>query len=71
MKGNLVLRPLNELILKIKFSEEGNLLARCRIEREKFYPGQGIEPGYPALRASTLPLSYPAQTSIHDGINLL
>ena len=26
-------------VLKILFSEQGRLLARCRIEREKFYPG--------------------------------
>ena len=29
-------------------------MARCKIEREKFYPGQGLEPGPLALRASAL-----------------
>ena len=54
MKGILVLRPLSELILKIKFSEEGHLLARYRIEREKFYPGPGLEPGPLVFRANAL-----------------
>ena len=36
-------------------------LACCEIEREKFYPGPGIEPGPLALRASALPLCYPGQ----------
>ena len=30
-------------------------------EREKFYPGPGIEPGSPNLCAGTLSLSYPGQ----------
>ena len=30
-----MLRPLNKLVLKILFSEEGHLLARCRNEKEK------------------------------------
>ena len=50
----LVLRPLNELMLKIWFSGKGHLLARCRIEREKFYHGPGLEPGPLALQASAL-----------------
>ena len=29
---------------KILFSEQGRLLASCRIERQKFYPGQTLEP---------------------------
>ena len=43
MKGYLVLRPLNEIILKNLFSEQGHLLTSCKIEREKFYPGLGLE----------------------------
>ena len=40
-----MLRPLNEELLKIQFSVQGRLLASCRIERETFYPGLGLEPG--------------------------
>ena len=29
-------------------------MARCRTEREKFYPGPGLEPGPLALLASAL-----------------
>ena len=39
-----MLRPLNEVILKIYFSGQGRLLASLKIER-KFYPEPGIEPG--------------------------
>ena len=39
-------------------------------EREKFYPGPGIEPGPLALRASALPLRHPGQVPIHERINL-
>ena len=45
-------------------------MASCVIEREKFYPGPGIEPGPLALRASALPLSYPGQLPIQGTINL-
>ena len=38
--------------LKIWFSEEGHLLARCRIKRENFYPRQGLETGPLALHAN-------------------
>ena len=48
----LVLRTLSELILKIYFSEEDHLLARYRIEREKFYPAPGLEPEPLAFRAN-------------------
>ena len=41
-------------MLKIEFSEQGRLLASCRIQREKFYPGPGIETGTLALHASAL-----------------
>ena len=41
-----------------------------KIEREKFYPGLEIGAGSPALRAGTLPLSYPGQTPIHDSYPL-
>ena len=37
--------------------------------KNKFYPGPGIVLVSPALRSSTLPLSYPRQTPIHDRIN--
>ena len=46
-------------------------MTRCRIEREKFYPGPGLEPGPLALRASALPLSYPGQVPIHDRIKTI
>ena len=45
-------------------------MARCGIEREKFYPGSGIEPGPLALRVSALPLCYPGQLPIPGRINL-
>ena len=41
-----------------------------KFEREKFYPGQGIEPGLLALRASAVPLRHPGQLPIHGTINL-
>ena len=40
------------------------------IERGKFYPGPGLEPGPQALRASALPLRYPGQLPIQGRINL-
>ena len=46
-------------------------MASCRIEREKFYPGPGPEPGPLALRSSALTTRYPGQVLIHDRINLL
>ena len=42
-----------------------------KFEKEKFYPGPGIEPGPLALRASALPLRHPGQVRVHDRINLL
>ena len=48
-------------MLKILLSEQCPLLASCGIEREKFYPGPGLEP---ALCASALPLRYPGQVLI-------
>ena len=33
-------------------------MANCEIEREKFYPGPGLEPGPLALCASALPLPW-------------
>ena len=53
-----MLRPLSELILKILFSEEGHLLARSRIEREKFYPRPGLEPEPSAFRANGLTIQF-------------
>ena len=44
-------------------------MVRFRIEREKFYPGPGIEPGSLALRASALPLRYPGELLIQGRIN--
>ena len=49
-----MVRPLNELILKIWCSDQGPLLANCRTEREKFYPEPGLEPGPVAFRANAL-----------------
>ena len=49
-----MLRKFNEVLLKIQFSDNGRLLASFRIEREKFYPGLVLEPGFPALRAGAL-----------------
>ena len=43
----------------------------CEIEREKFYPGMGIEPGPLALRANMLPLRYPGQLPIQGRISQL
>ena len=39
------------------------------IEREKLYPGPGIEPGPLSLRASALPLRYPGHLPIQGRIN--
>ena len=41
-----------------------------KFQREKFYPGPGIEPGPLALRASALPLRHPVQLPIQGRINL-
>ena len=41
-----------------------------KFEREKFYPGPGIEPGPLALRVSALPLRHPGQLPIQGRINL-
>ena len=41
-----------------------------KFEREKFYPGPGIEPGPLALRASALPLRHPGQQLSQGRINL-
>ena len=41
-----------------------------KFEREKFYPGPGIEPGPLALRASALPLCYPGELLIQGRFNL-
>ena len=65
-----MLQPLKEVILKILFSGQGHLLASCKIEREKFYPVPGIEPGPLALRTSALPLRHPGQLPIQGRINL-
>ena len=62
MKRYLVLQPLNEIILRLYFPKQGRLLASCRIEREKFYPGPGLEPEPLALRASAL-TTKPPRTS--------
>ena len=40
--------------LKISVLEQGRLLDSCRIEREKLYPGPGLEPRSLAFRASAL-----------------
>ena len=40
-----------------------------KFEREKFYPGPGIEPRPLALRASALPLCHPGQLPIQGRIN--
>ena len=40
-----------------------------KFEREKFYPGPGIEPGPLALRASVIPLRHPGQLLIQGIIN--
>ena len=39
-----------------------------KFEREKFYPGPGIEPGPLALHASALPLRHPGQLLIQGRI---
>ena len=44
---------------------------KYRIEREKFDPRPGLEPGPLASHANALPLSYPEQVWVHDKINLL
>ena len=41
-----------------------------KFEREKFYPGPGIEPCPLALRASALPLRHAGQLLIQGRINL-
>ena len=40
-----MLRPFNEVLLKIYVSDNDSLLASFRIEGEKFYPGPGLKPG--------------------------
>ena len=45
-------------------SGQNRLLASLKMEREKFYPGPGIEPGCPVLQ-----MSYPGHIPIHDRIN--
>ena len=40
-----VIRPLDEVILKIWCSDQGHLLANCGNKREKFYPGLELEHG--------------------------
>ena len=45
-------------------------LIKLNIEREKFYPAPGLEPGPSAFRANALPLSYPGQVLVHARINL-
>ena len=35
-------------------SDSGLMMTSFRSEREKFYPGPGLEPGCPALRACAL-----------------
>ena len=52
--------------IKLEFT-----LSSLKFEREKFYPGPGIEPGPLALRASALPLRHPGQLLIQGRINLL
>ena len=45
-------------------------MASCEIEREKFCPGPGIEPGPLALCASALPIRFPGQLPFQGRINL-
>ena len=59
------------MVLKFLFSEQGHLLANCRIEREKLYPGPGLEPGPIALRTSALTTELSGQILIRDRISLL
>ena len=49
-----MIQPLNELILKIWYSDQGHLLANCKTERQKFYSGPELEPGPLAFRANAL-----------------
>ena len=42
-----------------------------QIDREKLYPGPGLEPVPLAFHANDLPLSYRGQVRDHDRINLL
>ena len=58
-------------MLKIYFSEQGPLLASCRIEREKFYPGPGLESGPLAYVLVHVTLRSPGQVPIHDRISPL
>ena len=48
------MRPLKEIILKIWCSDQGHLLANCRTEREKFFPGPGLEPQPLAFHINSL-----------------
>ena len=59
-----MIRPLNEIILKIWFTDQGRLLTR-QIEREKFCPEPGLEPGPLASRANALRLSLPGQVQVN------
>ena len=43
---------MTRVMLENVVLEQGRLLARCKTEREKCYPGPGLEPGPLALRAS-------------------
>ena len=44
-KEYLVLRPVNEVMLEIKLSEQRSLLASCRIERENSILVRDLNPG--------------------------
>ena len=46
------------------------IITVMKFEREKFYPGPGIEPGPLALRASALPLRHPGQLLIQGRIKI-
>ena len=68
--------PFTKKCLKIRlswnFDYQRNALwwLVLKFEREKFYPGPGIEPGPLALRTSALPLRHPGQLLIQGRINL-
>ena len=51
----ITLRPrMVQYSLKMYFSGQSRLLTSLEIEREKLYPGPGLEPGPLALRADAL-----------------
>ena len=57
--------------MKISYQRNALCWLVVKFEREKFYPGPGIQPGPLALRASPLPLRHPGQLPIQGRMEAL